>query len=737
MANYFKKLLKTAAVWLPLTLVCAWSTAFANDKQPLNSLFVGVVYNIFHEEFSSDEEFFRQASKDIAAMKAANMTHILLFPMSQWDPQTKKLDWKRTDYLIRKIEEADLKFVPLLLKEQQASHYFPIWAYKETGLWAEHYRPGEERNAREDVDFNDPRVYPYLERYFKAVAERYGKSPALAFYNIWNEPHYTHMNDGTEAAFRVWLKRKYGDLSALRRSWGEDYSDWDQVTPFLNDDWNSSMPRIDWILFHNDYMSELLGKLKSTLQKYDSQHAINANPVNSNWSLFSQFDKFATDNWVFTEHNDINGLSYYPDVWDRANPHQEHPLWMHNLTLNTVRSASGSKDYILSEMYTNAKTGLTLAGYLDAAEINRTTWAAFANNAKGIIFWKWEPFMRGRQSLGRGLVGLDGELAPRGQAVKTLAGVINQHQDVLYRAQPRPAEVAVLFDMVGLLKNLEEPTDPRSINITYQSNAGLFKALDEANISVDMLRTDRGITARQLAQYKIVFLPFQLVMRADIARLLTDYVRNGGHLVADARTATLDELDFAYRKNPGGLTKVFGAERKDWIASPGYFAAQGDGIGRFEGRHFKESLTLSPTAKVLARFDDESPALVQNAFGRGVATLAATTLGASYFERADAGTNNVILSLTKQAGVKASARTKAPALSIKVHQTDNTLVVYVLNASAQPVTERIELDTGNLKITAWNDITQGKTITSKSLTPSTQALQIELPARGVGVYISR
>ena len=51
--------------------------------QVMNKIIWGTVYNIFHEEYSTDEEFFLQVDKDVAAMKEANLNHIMILPMSQ------------------------------------------------------------------------------------------------------------------------------------------------------------------------------------------------------------------------------------------------------------------------------------------------------------------------------------------------------------------------------------------------------------------------------------------------------------------------------------------------------------------------------------------------------------------------------------------------------------------------------------------------------------------------------
>ena len=141
----------------------------------------------------------------------------------------------------------------------------------------------------------------------------------------------------------------------------------------------------------------------------------------------------------------------------------------------------------------------------------------------------------------------------------------------------------------------------------FESNAGLFKALYENNITVDMVRMDRNLDLQMLKAYKIIYLPFQIVMRRGVADMLKAYVRQGGWVVADARTATLDELDFAYRTSPGaGLDELFGAVRPDWTGQKKYFNVKINGEnGRpafeFEGKYFRDELRLTGHAKVLGR----------------------------------------------------------------------------------------------------------------------------------------
>ena len=693
----------------------------AKAQLPEKTIIIGTVYNIFHEEYPTDQDFFKEVDRDIALMKASHINHVMIFPMSQWNIDTRQLLWKRTDYLIKKIEDEHLKFVPLMLKEEQCSHYFPIWKFREIpGMWKEYNLKNNNNNNREDVDFADPRVYPLVEDYFKAVIERYGKSSALSFYNIWNEPHYDFNADHVVDSFKKWLKEKYGSLSALRIAWGKEYTDWDQVSPFLTDNWNSSMPQIDWIMFKNKLNGILLGKLKATLRKYDTTHEVNANPVSTVWANFNKYGFYNVDNWDVADYDDFHGISYYPDAWEREYNLESCPFWLHNLAFNTIRCASGNKDYILTELYTNAQNGLALNGYLTKDFVTLLAWTSLANNCKGMIYWKWLPFMRGRQSLGRGLCQVNGQLAPRGEAVKELGAVMEKYGKLLYQAKLKKPQVAVLVDMVGLLKTLEQTTEPATNKFMFESNAGLYKALFERDISSDILRMDRGLTLEQLKAYKILFLPFQIVMRQKNADLLKEYVKQGGWVVADARTATLNELDFAYRTSPGaGLDELFGAVRPDWAGHKTFYKVQiNNGNGKklleFEGKYFRDRLQLKDNVKILGVFaDTKEPALIEHKFGKGTAILSAVPLGASYYDNPGNPVNKIIINFAKDAGVNPDAKfisAENNFLNIKVHTLNNGYIIYIINSENKSKTGSVEMNTGNLKIKSLKNIITNKNI---------------------------
>jgi beta-galactosidase GanA len=709
---------------LVLTLILILSFDTLVWGQMPKTIIVGTVYNIFHDEYPTDLDFFKEVDKDIPLMKESNINHVMIFPMNQWDPAAKQIRFARTDYLIKKIEENHLKFVPIMLKEEQCSYYFPIWKFKEIkGMWNQYNIDNGGKNNRDNIDFADSRVFPILKNYFKKVITRYGKSSALSFYNVWNEPHYSSNEEHVIKEFRKWLKSKYSTLSALRHSWGEEYTSWDQVSPFLTENWVSSMPQIDWKLFRNDLNGMLLDSLKLLVGKYDKVHPVNANAVNTPWADFHDLGGYDIDNWVIADYDDIHGISYYPDGWEREHNLEPCPFWLHNLAFNTIRCAAGKKNYILTELFTNTQNGLALNGYLTKNFVTLLAWTALANNCKGMIYWKWLPFMRGRQSLGRGLCLVDGSLAPRGEAVKEFGAVIKKYGNILYEAQEEKPQAAILVDMVGLLKTLEQNVEPLTHKFMYESNAGLFKALYEKNISVDVLRMDRNIDFKTLRSYKIIYLPFQIVMRQSVANLLKEYVKDGGCVVADARTATLNELDFGYHTNPGaGLDTMFGVVSPDWVGAKSFFKVDMEKDTpynqiEFEGKYFKEELQPIANVKVLARFaDSDEPAITENSYGKGKAVLSAVPLGASYYDKPDNPVNEVIFGFAEQAGVTPDAEfvsTKDDFLNIKIHTLNKGYIIYVINSETHSKNGSIKLNVKGRRVNSLTNIITGKSLPYK------------------------
>lgn len=665
-------------------------------KMP-ETIVYGTVYNIFHDEYSTDELYENTVARDMAAIKDANFNLVMPFPFGQWNSETRKQDWKRTDFLVEKLEENNLSLFPIMLKSTHRA-FLPTWKWLEIEDGIREFP--EVSRTNEDVKYMHPEILKSIDNYFESVAKRYAKSPSLVGYNIWNETHYESIDEITIPKFRNWLKEKYGTLAALNRVWADDYSSWEQITPLLRRNWESSMPVIDWDLFRFANNGDIAEWCYNTMRKYDREHFMSTNTVGT---VINNPDKnqWSVDGRRIAPHTDVFGISFYPDKYYNINK-KPMPYWLYNCIYDVTRCDAGDKPFFLVEAQTNQQNGMGLFQFLDYDDIHLMSWLAFADDCKGIIFWKWKPFFRGQQAFGRGLTMYNGDLAPRGQAAKDVGAVLKKHGKLLHDAKMKPAEAAILYDIVALHKSLEAAVRPAGGHESAQATGyfmnesfeGTYKALWDENISVDVIRTDMPVSLEMLKKYKILYMPYQLVIRQNVAELLKQYVAEGGTIVADARTAIMDELDFGFELNPAaGLDELFGARRLDLFSADKRFDLQitsGDEFNSvkkgyaYQGIYYREKLEIYKGSKVIAEYTDtHEPALVMNQFGKGKAILSAVSLGGSNNSGISAS-GRIVSDLASKAGVipTATLENENLGIAVKVHTVnDGGLLVYVVNTS--------------------------------------------------------
>ena len=69
----------------------------------------------------------------------------------------------------------------------------------------------------------------------RALAERFGRHPAVILWHISNEYGGDCHCELCQAVFREWLKKKYGTLENLNHAywsmfWSHSYSSWEQIS---------------------------------------------------------------------------------------------------------------------------------------------------------------------------------------------------------------------------------------------------------------------------------------------------------------------------------------------------------------------------------------------------------------------------------------------------------------------------------------------------------------------------
>lgn len=520
------------------------------------------------------------------------------------------------------------------------------------------------------IDHNGVRAE--IVKFLQALSQEANKSSALYGWDVWSEPHvinwadFPYLKDPefcfcryTQARFREWLKAKYHTLDALNAAWYRSFENWDQVQP----------PRFPTILSYTDYLDwrafiddKLAGDLKTrvdAIRTADRTHAITSHAAVP--GLFtSPTDGYGEpDDWKMSANADFFGTSLYPKHSESTRP------WSYGMLaagLDFTRSAGHSygKGFWIGELQAGqGATGMRIADPVNGHDEQYWMWQVVAHGAREIAVYAWYPMSSGFESNGYGLINLDGTLTERARAAGQTAAAIGRHGQEIMHSTPAPAQVAILYNRLSYMVGGSQPSLSKLGNAERDSLLGLYRAFFEQNIPVDYVDPEE-VAQDHLSQYKILFLPYPVMLSQDVADGVKRYVQAGGTVVAEARLAWNDARGFASDVIPGGgLAPLFGARENiirpaDKVEMRTETSPALPGLPPHTvilGAAFEEQLQPLAGGNVLARFTDGSPAIVEKTAGKGKAVLIGSFLGLAYHEQHAPTIKNLFLSLAQAAGV--------------------------------------------------------------------------------------
>lgn len=531
--------------------------------------------------------------------------------------------------------------------------------------------------------------------------------PNFHGWDLWSEPHivnWAYINyvpnvqfcfcPHTQARFRDWLQQKYQTLANLNQAWYRNFESWDEVHP----------PRFGTILSYTDFIDwknfiyeKLAGDLRlryEAVRRADKTHVITSHAAVPS-IFYSPFNGYgATDDFLMAEQVDYYGTSLYPK---HNHPARHWELWKFQVAVDFSRSANlKNGGFYVGELQAGKGTiGLQIGDPITPEDHRLWMWSAVARGARAINIYAYYPMSSGYESGGYGLINLDGSVTERAKHAGQIARIIDQHKKLFLESKPVPAQVAIVYNPLAQMVGGEQRGD---FDGHQNSLIGYYRFFAEHNIPVDFIHR-RNLEAGDVAQYKLIIVPYPLMFSQRAANGLKQFVHEGGHVVAEARLAWNDERGFAADVIPGmGLAEVFGAiESQVKMAERAKFVVANDphpalkGLSSsdtLKGAYFAESLEPLPgrQSQILATLDDGTPGIVASRYGKGETILIGSFLGLANHPVADPKNNQFLHNLLAWAGVvrpfttSHDGRSDAP-VEVQVREFAAGYLLFIFNHS--------------------------------------------------------
>ena len=401
--------------------------------------------------------------------------------------------------------------------------------------------------------FDHQAVRQHGERFLRELSGHFRHHPMLLGYDCWNEPHlepawvcnyWGNMGDRlfcycqeTRAQFRRWLADKYATVQNLNATWGRAYGEWEDINPP-----NRHGTYADWLDWGRFWYDQLAGHMRwryEILKAVDPDHFVMSH--SGAVPPFLPRPNAYIHNWKLAEPVDLWGTSYAPKYhnWDLSTCCG---------TIDATRSAARGKRFWISEMSGGSTyvRGFAKSPLPRPKDYRAWNWLSAACGAKATIHWCYLEESTGPEATNFGLVRASGQLTERARAAAEVAGTLRRYAHIIDRHQPQES-LGILYDPDNSMQLFAMEGEDE---LYTRSHIGYYRAAWACDQHARYVTYD---TLDDLAGLRVLLAPMCLTLPEAAAARIAQFVREGGVLIAEARTGLFDQRGYNRPVLPAGL----------------------------------------------------------------------------------------------------------------------------------------------------------------------------------------
>lgn len=497
-------------------------------------------------------------------------------------------------------------------------------------------------------------------RVVERLGERYRGHPALRMWHVHNEYGCHNARcycDASAAAFRDWLRRRYGTLEALNDAWGtafwsQRYSAWEQILPpRATPSFTNPGQQLDFRRFSSDALLDLYRAERDLLARLAP-----GVPATTNMMAGAHWD---IDYHSFAREVDVIATDHYligPD------PHIDLAF-----AADYARSLGGGRPWLLMEHSTSAVNWQPVNRAKKPGEMIRNSVQHLARGADAIMFFQWRASRAGAEKWHSGMVPHSGTDTKIWREVTGLGALLGAAAEVA--GSTVRADVAILLDHSSVWAQ-DHPAQPtgelRPVELIKRWHAELWRQ----GVTCDVVHPESDLSG-----YRLVLAPALYLVSDDGAAALERFVAGGGTALVGPYSGIVDENDRVRLGGyPGAWRDLLGVTVEEFFPlEPGESVKL---TGGGSGSIWSE-VAHAVTAKVLDTYETGEPAWTRNAWGQGAAHYLTTVLSGDDLAA-------VLRAVCAEAGVATRA---VPGVElVRRAHPDGRAYLFAINHAAAPAT---------------------------------------------------
>ncbi len=490
--------------------------------------------------------------EDVALMKEAgiNLVSVGIFSWVLMEPREGEYDFTFLDKILDLLAAAG---IDVDLGTPTAAP--PAWFWKKYPAAHPVTREGVKlgSGSRGLVSPSSPEYRRAATAIAEQLARRYANHPAVVMWHVHNEygaPVGESYDDYSVAAFRIWLREKYGSLDALNDAWGtsfwgQRYEDWAEIdAPRLAATTSNQTQRLDFKRFTSNALLECYIAERDAIRRHSPDKPITTN--------FMATNCLTPDYWRWAQEVDIVANDHYL-VAERTDNHI-----LLALDADFTRSLARSRPWILMEHSTSAVNWQPRNIAKRPGELARNSLSHLARGADAILFFQFRASRYGAEKFHSAMLPHAGTGTRIWREVTELGDALGRLAEI--RGSRVSTEVAMVWDTESFWAQDLEWRPSVELNHRERLEA-FYTALWTQGVTVDFVHPGHDLSA-----YRLVVVPSLYLIDPQCAANLREYVAQGGALLVSYFSGIVDQNDAVYPgAAPGALREVLGLEIHEFL----------------------------------------------------------------------------------------------------------------------------------------------------------------------------